>query len=112
MKRHVKAGLAGITLLAACAAHVPALADNAQRALGEELAARQCAGCHGTHTAKGVTIQGVYVPSFSEVANRPNQTPERLQALITMPAHPMSTPALGDRELRQLAEFIFSLRAP
>jgi len=105
-----RAALAGIALAVAGSWALPARAESGDRALGEEIAARDCAGCHGAGQAKGVTIQGAYVPSFSEIANRPNQNRERLQAFLAMPRHPMTSPPLGDRELRQLAEYILSLR--
>jgi mono/diheme cytochrome c family protein len=104
-----KAGIAS-ALVVAGTFSAPALAQSGERVLGEQIAARECAGCHGVGRAKGVTIQGVYVPSLSEIANRPNQSRERLQSFLTIPRHPMTSPPLADRELRQLAEYILSLR--
>jgi hypothetical protein len=112
MQMTVRASLpsASIALAIASISLSPALGQSSQRALGEELAARACLGCHGLSTPKSVSIQGVYVPSFSEIANRPDQSRERLQALMTMPRHPMTSPALGDRELGQLSEYILSFK--
>jgi mono/diheme cytochrome c family protein len=110
MKPSIKTGLAAVALVVAGAYLAPALAQSEARALGEQIAARECAGCHGVGPAKGVTIQGVYVPSLSEIANRPNQSRERLQSFLTIPRHPMTGLPIGDRELRQLAEYILSLQ--
>ena len=103
-------GLAGIALVVTGSCSVSALAESGERALGEQIAARECAGCHSAGPAKGAVIQGVYVPSFSEIANRSNQSRERLQSFLTIPRHPMTSPPLGDRKLRQLTEYILSLR--
>ncbi|MFN3745853.1 MAG: c-type cytochrome [Hyphomicrobiaceae bacterium] len=110
MKPFRKAGLASVALAVAGSFSGAALAGSAERALGEQIAARECAGCHGVGRTKGVTIQGAYVPSLSEIANRPNQSRERLQSFLTIPRHPMTSPPLTDRELRQVAEYILSLR--
>lgn len=88
----------------------PVSAESGDRDLGAFIAARECVGCHGIAGAKGVTIQGVFVPSFSEIARRPNQSRERLKSFITFPRHPMPGLPLEERELRHLAEYIYSLR--
>ena len=88
----------------------PAVAEEGDRDLGEQIASRECAGCHGVAGAKGVTIQGIFVPSFSEIARRPNQSRQRLEAFITIPRHPMPGLPLQSRELKHLAEYIYSLR--
>lgn len=102
--------LAGAALLLGTLGPAPSFAQTADRAAGEQIAARECAGCHGTGGAKGVTIKGVFVPSFSEIARRPNQSRERLQSFLTIPRHPMPGLALETRELRDLAEYIISFR--
>jgi mono/diheme cytochrome c family protein len=79
-------------------------------AIGEQIAARECAGCHGSGIARGVTIQGVFVPSFSEIAGRPNQTRERLRAFVQIPRHPMPAIPLRAQEMNQLIEYILSLK--
>ena len=100
----------GVGLVAVVLGRSPVAADSGDRLLGEQIAARQCSGCHGAGEARGVTIQGVYVPSFSEIARRPNQSRERLMSFIAIPRHPMSGLPLSERELRHLAEYVFSLR--
>lgn len=102
------AGWAALALVAMWL--LPVHAQMGERSLGEQIAQRECVGCHGIGSARGVKIQGVFVPSFSEIARRPNQTRERVQAFLTIPRHPMPGLALEDRELRHLAEYILSFR--
>ena len=93
------------------AAHsTPGHSEAGDIAVGEQIAARECAGCHGSGIARGVTIQGVFVPSFSEIAGRPNQTRERLRAFVHIPRHPMPAIPLREQEVSQLIEYILSLR--
>jgi mono/diheme cytochrome c family protein len=89
---------------------LPAHAAGGDRESGEHIARRECAGCHGIGIATGVTIQGVFVPSFSEIARRPFQTRERLKAFVLIPRHPMPGLPLREDEVRNLVEYIFSLR--
>lgn len=89
---------------------LPAHAVGGDRESGEQIARRECAGCHGIGIATGATIQGVFVPSFSEIARRPFQTRERLKAFVLIPRHPMPGVPLGEGEIRDLVEYIFSLR--
>jgi mono/diheme cytochrome c family protein len=110
MKPISKAGLASVALAAAGSFSGPALAQSAERVLGEQIAVRECAGCHGIGRAKGLMIGGVYAPSLSEIANRPHQSLERVLSFLTVPSHPMTSLPLGDRELRQVATYILSLR--
>lgn len=95
-------------VLAMCS--VVSLARGADIAVGAQIADRECAGCHGVGIAKGLTIQGVYVPSFSEVARRPNQSRERLKSFVMIPRHPMPALPLQGSEIDHLIEYIYSLR--
>ena len=95
-------------VLTLCSAGSPA--QGADSAIGEQIAARECVGCHGAEIARGVTIQGVYVPSFREVANRPNQSRERLKSFVMIPRHPMPGLPLQGDEINHLVEYVYSLR--
>ena len=95
-------------VLAMCSA--VSLAEGADSAIGAQLAARQCVGCHGVENALGVTIQGVYVPSFSDIARRPNQSRERLKSFVLIPRHPMPGLPLQGDAIDHLVEYIYSLR--
>lgn len=85
-------------------------ASDSEAALGEQIASRECAGCHGLGITKGVVIQGVQVPSFSEIAGRPYQSKERLQSFVSIPRHPMPGIPLTPQEIRYLADYIISLK--
>ena len=99
---------AAFILLAASGEGMADVTGNAN--VGQEIATRECSGCHGTGVAHGVTIQGVYVPSFSEIAGKPNQTRERLKAFLMMPHRPMPGIPLGESEVRNLVEYTISFK--
>jgi len=82
----------------------------ADRATGEQIAARECAGCHGSGSGRGVTIQGVSVPGFSEIARRPNQSRDRLKSFLMIPRHPMPGIELREEEVSHIVEYILSFR--
>ncbi len=103
-------GIAYCAVVSGGLAAGPAHAQAGDRALGEQIASRECAGCHGIGLAKGTLVQGVFVPSFSEIARREHQTRERLKAFITIPRHPMPGLPIEERHLSHLAEYIISLR--
>jgi mono/diheme cytochrome c family protein len=77
---------------------------------GEQIAGRECAGCHGAGIPQGVTIRGVYVPSFGEISSRPNQSRERLRSFVHIPRHPMPGIPLSEEEVRHVVEYIWSLK--
>jgi len=76
---------------------------------GLALAERLCAACHAVkHDVPGPRIAGV--PSFPIIANRPDQTADRLSGRIMAPHPPMPTIALTAVEIRDLAAYILSLK--
>jgi cytochrome c len=79
-------------------------------ARGKEIAERLCAGCHAIDGGQGSTVQGTDVPSFRALVNRPFRTPERLQATIMTPPHPMPAIPLELSEIRDVVAFIQSLK--
>jgi mono/diheme cytochrome c family protein len=76
---------------------------------GKQIAALRCGGCHGTSTPNGTVIEGVSVPSFSEVARRANRDSRSLESLIMIPHRPMSAPQLQASEIRDVVSYILSL---
>src|SRR5262245_32422729 len=76
---------------------------------GREVAQRACAGCHAMSGTKGGSIQGIEVSSFSAIAGR-NWSAERLQAFIMTPHRPMPATPLPLSEVRDLVDYIVSLR--
>ena len=76
---------------------------------GLALAERLCVTCHVVkRDATGPIIAGV--PSFPTIANRPDQTADRLSGRIMAPHPPMPTIALTAAQIRDLAAYILSLR--
>ena len=65
MQCFARAGRVVVAFLIAASGALPALAQDGERAIGEQIATRDCAGCHGLGSAKGVTVEGALVPSFS-----------------------------------------------
>ena len=76
---------------------------------GQEIANRVCSGCHGMDGRQGSTIQGVVVPSFTDIASRPGRTQEWLEALVMIPRHPMPGLPLPPEEVRDVVAYIRSL---
>src|SRR5262245_44282887 len=76
---------------------------------GQEVAQRACAGCHAMSGTQGGSIQGIEVPSFRAIAGR-NWSAERLQAFIMTPHRPMPATPLPLSEVRELVDYIVSLR--
>jgi cytochrome c2 len=76
---------------------------------GRDVAQRACAGCHAMNGAQGGSIQGIEVPSFNTIAGR-NWSAERLQAFIVTPHRPMPATLLPLSEVRDLVDYIQSLR--
>ncbi|MBN9289763.1 MAG: hypothetical protein J0H36_01260 [Hyphomicrobium denitrificans] len=76
---------------------------------GARLAKTLCTSCHLIGQASDRPVQAD-VPSFSGVANRPNQTLDHLTTWLTEPHPPMPNLSLTRLEIRDLAGYIFSLR--
>jgi mono/diheme cytochrome c family protein len=100
------AGLAAVacSLALAAAAQTP---SNVMR--GQGIAERACAGCHAMNGGSGTIIQGRDVPSFRAIAGL-GWSAERLQAFITTPHRPMPATPLDASEVRDLADYILSLK--
>ena len=93
--------------LAASAAYGQTQASIAR---GKEIAERACAGCHAIDGRQGSTVLGTDVPSFRALTDRPYRTPESLQAYIMTPRHPMPAIPLELNEIRDVVDYIKSLR--
>jgi mono/diheme cytochrome c family protein len=79
-------------------------------ARGKDIAERVCAGCHAIDGRQGGTVMGADVPSFRALADRPYRTPESLQAYIMTPRHPMPAIPLELSEIRDVVDYIQSLK--
>jgi mono/diheme cytochrome c family protein len=76
---------------------------------GQGIAERACAGCHAREGGQGSIVQGRDVPSFRAIAGM-GWSAERLQAFITTPHRPMPATPLDASEVRDVADYILSLR--
>jgi mono/diheme cytochrome c family protein len=79
-------------------------------ARGKDIAERACAGCHAIDGRQGGTVLQADVPSFRSLAGRPYRTPESLQAYIMTPRHPMPAIPLELSEIRDVVDYIQSLK--
>ena len=74
---------------------------------GRELADTLCSSCHEIEPGSKETLKSD-VPPFFSIANRPDQTAERLAGVIILSPHPeMPKAALTTRELRE--HFLFDV---
>ena len=76
---------------------------------GKELAERVCTNCHLVSDSQTQAVADV--PSFPEIANKPNQTAGAVMAQIAIPNHPMPVIPITKRELEDVAAYIMSLRS-
>jgi mono/diheme cytochrome c family protein len=78
-------------------------------ARGRQLAERFCANCHvlAPGTPSSVTVG---IPSFPEMARRPEQTAERLGLRLMAPHPPMPDASLTSAEIRDITAYILSLK--
>ena len=86
----------------------PELADADK---GKALAETLCSGCHNVWMGP-VDRDKNEIPSFYDVANRPDQTPHLLAAGIIFPHPEMPKVPFTNEELRNIVAYIMSLRTP
>lgn len=78
---------------------------------GQKLAVQLCAGCHVVSSEQtGKVTAGV--PSFRAIANRPEQTWERIAKVLIQPHAPMPNIHLTRQEIRDIVGYLDSLRKP
>jgi mono/diheme cytochrome c family protein len=78
---------------------------------GRELADSLCSSCHEIEPGSKETLK-IDVPTFLSIANRPDQTAERLAGVIILSPHSeMPKAALTTREMRDIISYLMSLRA-
>ena len=78
---------------------------------GKALAEQLCAGCHlVSNTQKGRVVAGV--PSFDAIANRPDQTIDRIFKVIIQPHAPMPDMHLTRTEIGNIIAYLDTLRRP
>jgi mono/diheme cytochrome c family protein len=73
------------------------------------ISGKLCSNCHLIGEPAGASALAD-VPSFASVANRPNQSAEALTTWLVAPHAPMPDPHLTRKEIRDIAQYILSLR--
>ncbi len=98
-------------------ASLPAFADDnpKQRVpspeLGLALAEKLCSSCHVTGTDAGAGgTKPVGPPPFVTIANRPEQTAERIKGILIAPHAPMPDLQLTNDEMTDLIAYLDTLR--
>ncbi len=76
---------------------------------GKALAERVCSNCHLVSDQQAKAVADV--PSFREIANKPNLTEGEIIARMVIPKHPMPAIPLTKHELEDLAAYIMNLRS-
>lgn len=108
--------LRGAGLLVACAlvlgfasfAGAEPVTNEPSAERGKVLAKRVCTNCHLVSDQQTKAVADV--PTFIEIANKPEQTPGQIMARIAVPGHPMPVIPITKRELEDVAAYIMSLR--
>lgn len=77
---------------------------------GHEIASKLCTGCHIVDDKSAKDSVPADVPSFMEIANKPDQTAEKIAGRIVVPHPPMPTIDLTREEIGDVAVYILSLR--
>jgi mono/diheme cytochrome c family protein len=77
---------------------------------GAAVAQKLCVGCHIIEGGEKSAVQAD-VPSFSAIADRPNQSFDALSAWLMKPHAPMPDPHLSRKEVRDLAGYILTLKS-
>jgi mono/diheme cytochrome c family protein len=76
---------------------------------GRELAESLCSICHSVGPEVGAPV-AADVPSFRSVANRADQSADRLAVAIIIPHPAMPTISFSNQELRDVISYILSLK--
>lgn len=112
--------LAAIVLLQSTAA-AAGQPDGSTIRAGHNLATSVCFACHVISPDQVMKpVLGPGIPSFQDIANRPDVTAEALVQSMksavwhdpALPAQKLPMSRLSDRERSQVAEYILSLRKP
>jgi mono/diheme cytochrome c family protein len=77
---------------------------------GEVIASKLCSGCHIVGAGAASASMPADVPTFMEIANKPEQTAEAVAGRIVIPHPPMPQIELTRQEIGDVATYIMSLR--
>lgn len=76
---------------------------------GLEQVKKLCAGCHSVEASANGLVQ-TDIPSFKSIANRPDQTREKLANWLILPHPPMPDTGLSRQDIRDIGAYLMSLR--
>jgi cytochrome c len=99
-------------IIFAGASHNTAAQPGSDPKVGHALAERLCASCHVIGGEPRRDTMLVDVPSFAVIANKKDQTIERIAGRIVVPHPPMPQVQLTRAEIAALSTYIYSLREP
>lgn len=86
------------------------LAQRAPNSLeGKNIAEKLCSSCHIIGTSASGVVKAD-VPSFTSIANRPDQTAEQIVGRIVIPHKPMPDLQLTRLEIADVAAYILTLQ--
>lgn len=74
---------------------------------GKKTAMRWCASCHVVVEGQGAAFTAT--PTFREIAQKYQDSPNTLEAFLTAPQHPMPDISLTRDDVRDLSAYIRSL---
>jgi mono/diheme cytochrome c family protein len=118
MKAHIPVSvglLVSLTAIGAGSTSVQGQTDRANATAGREFALGVCTGCHVVAADQPFAPLIGGVPSFKEIANRPNVSAASLRRTISMlpqvPSHGrMANPLINEHELADVVAYIMTLR--
>lgn len=105
------AGIMGFLAFAGTAVATP-VTPKPDPEKGRELASRVCSTCHIVSNAATSEAVKADVPSFSAIANKSDQSAERLAGRIVIPHPPMPAIALTREEIVNVVSYIMTLKEP
>lgn len=76
---------------------------------GRQAAERLCTSCHVTETSSSQTVPAG-VPTMRAIANKPDQTAERIAGMLIDPHPPMPNARLTRDEIDNIVAYLQSLR--
>ena len=103
------AALVGLACGATSVAAQPVAEGDA--AQGRQTAERLCTSCHVSEVSSSASVPAG-VPTFRTIANKPDQTAERVVGMMIDPHPPMPNVRLTREELADIVAYLQSLRSP
>ena len=100
---------AGLAMAAGVALAQPV--GDGDAAQGRQTAERLCTSCHVSDSSSSATVPAG-VPTLRTIANKPDQTAERIAGMLIDPHPPMPNTRVTREEINDLVAYLQSLRKP